>query len=294
MELKGNDLVKYKEILVNCLKVFDSFCLKHNLKYYAAYGTALGAIRHHGFIPWDDDIDVIMPRKDYDRLLDLKEEFGDSYKVFSICDKGYYKKFAKFVDMRTSLWEDKNIPFMIGAFIDIFPLDGTPSDDITESLKFRNKYVLSYWNIKRSMATYSFAGMLKNLILPLDIITVIKNLYSALWLKLRKDSLIKKHSELEDTVKKFRNGLYYASYWGIYKDKEIVPKEWFNGSIVYPFENYHIRVPINYDNYLKHLYGDYMKLPPIEKQDSHHTHYYYNLEKRVTIEEARKIIDNGL
>ena len=96
---------------------------KNNLSYYAAYGTALGAIRHGGIIPWDDDIDVWMPRKDYERFLALRPSLVDtSFEILDIQDKGYYLYFAKFCDKNTTLIEREGEP-VIGLYIDIFPLD---------------------------------------------------------------------------------------------------------------------------------------------------------------------------
>lgn len=192
MDLVGNDFKRYKEILLKSLKYFDNFCNKHNLLYYAAYGTALGAIRHHGFIPWDDDIDVFMPRKDYEKLLSLKEEIKkDHYYVFDPSDQGYYKQFAKMVDMKTSLWELKEIPFMIGVFIDIFPLDFSPLG-FRNAILLKKKHTSYYWNLKRAEDNHTWKDVFNSIFKQSGIKLFMKELYSMIWLKNRRGMLKKK------------------------------------------------------------------------------------------------------
>ncbi|KXB74135.1 hypothetical protein HMPREF1860_02125 [Prevotella amnii] len=109
--------------LLSLFKEFTLFCKKNNLTYYAAYGTAIGAVRHHGIIPWDDDVDVWMPRKDYEKLLKLKTTLlKTNYEIINIENKGYYLYFAKFCNRNTSIIEREGEP-NIGLYIDIFPLD---------------------------------------------------------------------------------------------------------------------------------------------------------------------------
>ena len=109
--------------LLTLFKAFIAFCHEHHLTYYAAYGTALGAVRHQGMIPWDDDIDVWMPRKDYDKLLSLRSHLnGTNYEIIDIKDKGYYLYFAKFCDRNSTIIEREGEALM-GLYLDIFPLD---------------------------------------------------------------------------------------------------------------------------------------------------------------------------
>ena len=135
---------KYKIILLQTMIDFIKLCEEYNLKYVAAFGTVLGAIRHKGLIPWDDDIDVYMPRKDYEELLKLKDTLQNTtYQIFDITDDNYYLPYAKFCNKNTSLWEVKELPCIIGTFIDIFPVDeiNIKSNNVFEIYKsYKNKW----------------------------------------------------------------------------------------------------------------------------------------------------------
>ena len=131
---------KEKETLINTLKAFTSFCDKHNLTYYAVAGTCLGAIRHKGIIPWDDDIDVAMPRKDYDKLLALRGELkGTGHELVNLGDRSkdsgdYILPYAKFCDANTTIWEQKNNQVIFGVFVDVFPFDNAGNISTAKSL----------------------------------------------------------------------------------------------------------------------------------------------------------------
>ncbi len=110
------------------LGIFDEFCRAHDLSYFIAYGTLLGAVRHQGPIPWDDDVDVLMPRPDYDRFVELyRAQPVAGTKVFKEGDPEYPLGFAKLTSLRTKMVEDSvHFPDDYGVFIDVFPLDGLP------------------------------------------------------------------------------------------------------------------------------------------------------------------------
>lgn len=128
--------------ILDILKAFIHICDTHHLRYYCCAGTAIGAVRHHGMIPWDDDIDVIMPRPDYDRLIEIaqKEDFGKYEVVTPYNNERYPLYFSKLVDKSTTLIEEKERPCVIGLFIDIFPLDAT-DDDEEKAKALQRKYV---------------------------------------------------------------------------------------------------------------------------------------------------------
>lgn len=114
------DKLKYKEILCNTMKSFINICKEHNLQYYACAGTCLGAIRHKGMIPWDDDIDVLMPRSDYDKFLALKQKLqGTGYEIVDSNNQFYNQWFAKFSDANTTIVEITDFPIVFGVYDNI-------------------------------------------------------------------------------------------------------------------------------------------------------------------------------
>lgn len=140
-------------ILKNLLAV-DKVCKEHNLRYYIMAGTMLGAVRHKGFIPWDDDLDIGMPRADYDLLMaNAKEWLPEPYEA--VCaenDKEYPLPFAKVQDANTTLIERMHLKYLGGVYIDIFPLDGVPESRMAQRMHFAKYGTLSYSS--RSIQTW--------------------------------------------------------------------------------------------------------------------------------------------
>ena len=135
--MAGKELTldEMKAIELGILKKFDSICKENGLEYSLAYGTMLGAIRHKGFIPWDDDIDVFMKREDYEKLLALKYDDGDFEVKSYRYSKNYYFLYSKIVDKRTSICENWRAEKDMGLFVDIFPLDYCNFDGEGDKLK---------------------------------------------------------------------------------------------------------------------------------------------------------------
>ena len=133
--------ITYKEKLIETFYAFDQFCTKNDIKYYAAYGTLIGAVRHKGLIPWDDDVDVYMLREDYDKFCSFRGHVDSHYDIMDINDENYWLlSLAKFVDTNTTLWELKELPLILGVYIDVFPLDEIESDTNLELKHDYDKY----------------------------------------------------------------------------------------------------------------------------------------------------------
>ena len=158
-----NDLQKCQ---LNILKDFIKVCEKNNLRYYLVSGTCLGAVRHQGFIPWDDDIDVGMPREDYNKLITLQKDFNERYFIQTYkTDKKYLYNFAKIRDSETTYIENNFMTTQInhGVWLDVFPLDGF-SYEYEDSEKFEKlvkktwrKTILGYpWNLRRKFSKRTF------------------------------------------------------------------------------------------------------------------------------------------
>lgn len=262
-------LQELKDIEFNLLKRFHSFCEEHNIRYYFAYGTLLGAIRYKGFIPWDDDIDVLVPREDYERLLTLFQD-SERYRLFSPeRNKRFYHPFAKLCDMTTRKEEfNAQNGVEVGVDIDIFPLDYW-DDDLDKAKKeaARISKYMSWLNLaKRSRSTIQ---------------NPVKRLYQntmIVWAKLMGCAhYIKKIQKA--TYKKEQIGSRYigSKSWCVYGSRGIIPSEAFSEVIQIEFEGELFSAPVGYDTYLTCLYGDYLPEPPKEKQKTHHNFKAYRI-----------------
>ena len=281
--------MRVEDCLIQALSVFISFCEEHHLSYCGASGTVLGAIRHHGFIPWDDDIDVYMPRQDYECLLELSDQLPTPYKIVDISEMGYTAPFAKFVDASTSIWEVEQVPYMLGAYIDIFPLDDCPDDydDLIRTKEAMNETFFLYFH---SLYQWKCTDLIK------FFLTGQMNLFKKVFGMKFYHAYKKKtyYHQLRTLLEKLASASgdrLCASLLDPFDQRYIYEKKWFESYIDVEFENIKIKVPSGYDAYLHYLYGEYMQLPPIEDRKSHHERYYVNLEKGLSIEEAKKIIN---
>lgn len=288
MELTEKQLVEYKRILVRTLQAFDKFCTDHNLRYYAMGGTAIGAVRHKGIIPWDDDIDVAMVREDYDRFISLKNELKDSkYEIVDPSNPGYYLSYAKFVDKTTTLLEIEQYEFVIGVFIDVFPLNHV-KDDI-KSIKVYQKEYLNVCNCH----FYGYQNLLcKSNLRFLSLSHPRGILY---WLHLLKVKIRKKYYSHRfweyDTQLKASKGDRLLNYDTQYAmEKELFKSEWFEKQIRVPFEDTEICLMGGYNEYLTQMFGDYMSLPPVEERVSHHYHYFLDLDRRWSLAEIKSYL----
>ena len=151
------DSILFKQKILQTFKFTKKILERHNLKYIACGGTVLGAVRHQGFIPWDDDIDIYMPREDYNKFIQLNSESEkEGYQIVSVEHSyGYYLPFAKVIDNNTTIWELKEIPYLIGVYVDIFPLDEFPYSD-TEITDIQNKATKLFNSYLFTLCNYNF------------------------------------------------------------------------------------------------------------------------------------------
>ena len=270
---------RYKEKLLETFDAFDLFCRKHQIKYFAAYGTLLGAIRHQGLIPWDDDIDVFMFLEDYEKFCSLKNDVEGHYEIKDKDSKDYWLlSMAKFINTSTTLLETPAFPCLTGIYIDIFPLLKTNGDNFAN---LKSKYDELYFGYQRAIKKYSFRECIHRILTwdnPIELLNI---------LIFRKIVIKKRFSEYNLILEELKNqdGDYWASYDGAYREREILSKNWVEDFLIKDFEGRKIPVPVGYREVLTQLYGDYMKLPPKEKRVSLHPHYYIDLDNSVSIEE---------
>lgn len=254
------------EIVKNVIKI----CEKYNLKYFMLGGTMLGAIRHGGFIPWDDDIDLGMPRKDYETFLEIAEkELPDYLQVVNYKNTPSYQYYITRI-------QDKNVKVIekrIGndskftyASIDIFPIDGTPNNKLLRKLYFfrvlSHRALMSLY-YKDSIDRKRKRGTIEKVFLWIMEKIPFEKIIDPYKEKEKIDKLLS--SQNVDTSK------YIGNIMGAYRTREIVPKEWYGKGTKYKFEDIELNGFDKYHEYLRYTYGDYMELPPV---DSRKTHYH--------------------
>ena len=263
---KTMGLNELKKTETKILEIFNDYCQKHGLKYYLAFGTLIGAILYKGFIPWDDDIDVMMPRPDYEKLID---GFNREYAGSDICllshsiDKKYYFPMAKLVNMKTTLIENDSFDYNLGVFIDIFPIDYLGDSIESARKRIKNGYKL---NLALQIKTKKWCkerSLLKNIILMGGKTILARRDYSKIL------------DDLETFCQKTRSN-EFSKYVGVLSglskgdDTRIYRKEWFEETFMIEFEGKEYPAPKGADAILRRRYGDYTKLPPEEQRVSHH------------------------
>ena len=257
-------LTPVQQRLLEIMKWYHAYCVENHLTYYMIGGTMLGAVRHKGFIPWDDDIDVGMPRDDYERFISLMHEKpNEIYCVETYRDgrKDFTAPFAKLYDTTTTLIEVHRRLLRRGLFIDVFPLDGVDSSEKWNSgyRRFRlYKNILSVLNA-RMHSEYSAK---LNVLIALSVMIPFKD-------NLRR--------ELQIRIDKFCSSARFdvngkvANLVGSRKEREILPGCFFGKPILYTFEGLEFYGVERADEYLSALVGDYMQLPPENERRGHLT-----------------------
>lgn len=279
-----NSVRAYKQKLSETLKAFDKFCNENNIKYYTAGGSLIGAVRHKGQIPWDDDIDVWMLPEDYDRFCSFRGKVKGHYDIMTEEDENYWLRLlVKFVDTDTTLWEVEEYPCITGVYIDIFPLYECRAEEALNQKATFDKY-LSFF--RHSLKRYSIRKVLSS----------IYHGQFRLFIEITKDVFYYRpmhpfyQRRYDRFLREIKNdkGDKFVSYAGDYGAREIFDKNLFIDTVRLPFEDMDISAPAEYHRLLTQLYGDYMQLPPKEKRISNHPHYFMDVEKRWSKKEIKK------
>ena len=251
-----------KKASLDTLLFFHDYCEKNGLRYTLAYGTLIGAIRHRGFIPWDDDIDIQMPRPDYERLTSGFAD-NDRFRVVS-CEnnKVYMFPYAKMLNEKTARLDGDGNVDDIGLGIDLFPLDGVPEDLESAEKQFRRNNELFLKVISRfcyylTLPSKGFLNKGKKLAGSIMLKTGILKKIALRCNRCPYHTDYEK-SDLVSTI--------VGCYSGMFR---VFRKEWFN-RMTADFEGHPIYVPEGYDSILRSIYGDYMVLPPENERASTH------------------------
>lgn len=263
-----------QQVSLDILRDVHNFCVKNRIKYTLQGGTLIGAVRHKGFIPWDDDVDIAMPRPDYDRFIrTYTSEKG--YKVFSreLDDCGdVYIAFSRICDLNKSFVDDSSAPFASmgkGVWIDVFPLDGV--ENSVKRCKLRISVMKVLWHvgtIKRLSR-----GNLKETKSKTEKIKLFCRKVLAPFMSYK---AIDKHISMCKAIK-WEDSTYYSNLAFLgYGIRERHHKHVFDETILVPFEQDNFYIMKGYDEALREKYGDYMQLPPKEKQvRGHDINKYY-------------------
>ncbi|MBQ4569943.1 MAG: LicD family protein [Ruminococcus sp.] len=262
---KDRILRKLQLTELEILRELDRVCRKHNLRYYVVGGTLIGAVRHKGFIPWDDDIDVSMPRKDFDKLCRIaKEEFADDFFLQTRkTDKNCYFYYAKLRKNGTYFGEDKfeHTTLHKGIFMDIFPLDYIPDNKALQKIFFRGFSCLTGFICSKEKTT---EFLYKNMSLPFIVTFRFLQCILPKCLLLGMRNLIGKLSNALSRKQLLASLSGFHGYPG-----EIAPEKWWGEGCDIEFEGLTVRAPSEYHTLLTHMFGDYMQLPPPEERVNH-------------------------
>ena len=261
-------------VLLRIMKYIHQFCVENDIKYSLDGGTLIGAIRHKGFIPWDDDIDIAIPRPYYDKFVKTFKD-TDEYKLFAPERRNSYINYARVCDIKSTKgdfhtpWTKENV----GVWIDVFPIDGEAEDE--EVWKKEVHRLIQYRNLM-FFSRMPHTKFKKSLPLSVNLKTLAKKVLF-FWLN---SDLVNKRSIKLQTSHDFLTSCYcgqmaFLNMW----DRKRMPRGWYDCEyVLQTFENTSFYITTEYHNVLTSLYGNYMELPPEEDRVAGHSrlvNYYW-------------------
>ena len=281
MSVKDNSygLAPLQDKMLDILKYFIGVCEKNGLRYCLAGGTCLGALRHQGFIPWDDDLDVYMPRDDYEKLWTLmKNSIGEER--YKLCrtdrEKNYHHRVMQIVDLSTTFIHERSKDEDIehGVYIDIIPLDACPNNRLSRVCQKVNAILFSIYNIqcKPEYNGGKLTGIIK--ICTDILLTVVKNPERRYKIWKKAEKRMTKYSW--DSADKC---IVITSTF--HELMTPIPKEWFKKRVT-KFEDIKAVVPLEAEAFCKAMHGDYMRLPPVESRVARHHTVLIDLDNSYT------------
>ena len=266
MNDKAMDMAQVHEVLLDMLRYFDGVCRENGITYFLSGGSTLGAVREGGFIPWDDDVDIMMPRGDYDRLdAVLSRARGGNYTYHSLRERDWDRPYACLMDDRTTATHTYMKYRHMGVTMDILPMDGVC--DTVEATreyyrKLRRRYVFYYAAIKQKYMDHERHLAVKK------VVEAVSKLIGAHRLCVGIDRAARQRSyDTSDYV-----GCAVLHH---YMERERFKREWFREPVYLDFEGEKLPVMNGYREYLGQLYGDYMKRPENPVNPDHSTTYYW-------------------
>lgn len=254
-----SELLRLQKIIVNMAEEIDSLCRENSIQYYLLGGSAIGAIRHKGFIPWDDDLDIIMDDANYKKFISVCTEQLDKEKYYlQVGLRDWPLNFSK-IRLKGTIFNEfegySPTPDMAGIYIDVFKMDNISANPIVARWQYLcGKYYLCSQLAERS---YGKASIKKKVMMLLAV---------PLKLKKIREYVIKQTTMFNGIETKYWGFMYGRTRWR----SGIIEKRIFGKPTYVPFENIMLPVPEKWHEYLTQVFGDYMKLPPIEQQRGLH------------------------
>lgn len=274
-EVTDEELQQLHECFLEMLRDFIAVCEENDLCYMAAGGTALGSIRHKGFIPWDDDVDIIMPRKDLNRLVEIFDEtLGDKYEMTSPNSKYQLESMISAIYKKNTLkasFMAYNTPFPKGVHIDIFAIESVPENAIARRVKGITSMLLQYIGV--SALFYAYRSPIKK---EFFYQTTAGKINYRLRCFVGAIFSFRPYYKWGNLFDRFVRGKRDTELWAVPTDighyfGHIMPKSVYYPPIKGEFEGMQINLPHDPDAYLKNQYGDYMKIPPVEDREKHYS-----------------------
>ena len=270
-DIKDISVREGQMIALEILKQVHSICKKLNIQYWAIFGTLIGVVRHQGFIPWDDDLDITMKREDYQKFVEYciknKDElypyYLDHFTINKLCP--FY--IARFCDSRYKLTFEYAEDYTSGFFIDIYPYDGIGNDlDYWRSIWKRIQFIKRLEGLSIGNR-YRESKNKKTQIINYIISRIGKLKGRNYWLF--------KLDAIEQRFNWEESSLVGIPVWT--EHPYLIKREWFNETVYLPFEDMQVPVPIGYDKLLRAIYSDYMVLPPVDKRVASHGYKAYRI-----------------
>lgn len=270
--MKELQIREIKDLSFQVLKSLRQICEENGLRYSLTGGTLIGAVRHQGFIPWDDDIDVMMPRPDYDRLIAIVAagDYGFDLRCGELDGENYWYPFAKACHRHTRVVEKDTRESAVdfGVYVDIFPVDGAGNRPRGAKLRVMRFQFLHGLKITSNWTSYHRSKLRSWYYEPPRYVCY---LISRIWGRRRIDRALERFLRR----KPYETSAYVGRLVGDYGSKEVMERGVFEKTIPVTFEGETFQAIEGYDAFLTQLYGNYMQLPPKEKQVSHHEFQAY-------------------
>lgn len=272
MIVSKSDLPELQNIMLNILKCFITLCNENTLRYWLGGGTCLGAVRNGGFIPWDDDLDVFMPRPDYEAFCDLYKDqiVLDRFKIVITDEaKNYHHRVMQMVDINTTfiVTGNENDDIEHGVYIDIIPFDACPEKPFKRIRQILNSVIFSVYNIQR-LPRYQGGTLMKFVVSTLLACAKDPKKRFRIWKHAERKMVCADWDNCKNVVETV------TSFKSLLKPK---PREWFETREI-SFENILAKIPVGAEEYMKGVYGDYLKLPPNQEQIPRHDLVFMDLK----------------